>query len=106
MALTDEQIIDLRKSTRPANYSAWGETVAFARAIESAACAERDARIAELERQLAEARKDAERYQCAVSVCESDGFGYWIPEVCLKEGPLPPSKEEADAAIDNAMQKG
>lgn len=30
----------------------------FARAIESAACAERDARIAELERQLEEARKD------------------------------------------------
>lgn len=34
--------------------------VAFAYAIESAACAERDARIAELERELAEARKDAE----------------------------------------------
>lgn len=33
----------------------------FARAIESAACAERDARITELEQQLAEARKDAER---------------------------------------------
>lgn len=31
----------------------------FARAIESAACAERDARIAELTRQLEEARKDA-----------------------------------------------
>lgn len=35
----------------------------FARAIESAACAERDARIAELERELEEARKDAERYR-------------------------------------------
>lgn len=32
----------------------------FARAIESAACAERDARIAELTRELEEARKDAE----------------------------------------------
>ena len=33
----------------------------FARAIESAACAERDKRIAELEQELEKVRKDAER---------------------------------------------
>lgn len=75
-----------------------------ARAIEAAACAERDQRIAEIERQLEEARKDAERYRWIVAVCETDGFGYWLPEVCLKEGSLPPSKEESDAAIDAAMK--
>lgn len=41
-----------------------------AHAIESAACADRDARIAELERELAEARKDAELYQFIESACE------------------------------------
>ena len=47
---------------------------------------------------------DAARYRWIVSVCESDGFGYWLPEVCLKEGNLPPSKAESDAAIDAAMK--
>lgn len=63
------------------------------------------ARIAELTRELEEARKDAERYQKIIAVCESDGFGYWLPEVCLKEGNLPPSKQESDAAIDAAIKE-
>ena len=66
---------------------------------------EKAARL-ELERQLEEARKDAERYQSIVSACESDGFGYWLPEICLKEGPVPPSKDECDSTIDAALQKG
>lgn len=72
--LTDERIEDIADANghasvisygRPAEREViWhdGDLTPFARAIESAACAERDARIAELEQQLEEARKDAERY--------------------------------------------
>ncbi len=70
-------------------------------------------RIAELERQLheqavslEEARKDAKRYQSILSACESDGFGYWLPEICLKIGSVPPSKDECDFTIDAVMQRG
>lgn len=52
--LTDEEIDAIGSERAP--YTDFQ----FARAIESAACSERDARIAELEQQLAEARKDAE----------------------------------------------
>lgn len=62
-------------------------------------------KVEKLTRQLAEARKDAERYQKIIAVCESDGFGYWLPEICLKEGNLPPSKQESDAAIDAALKE-
>ena len=58
----------------------------------------------ELRARVVALEKDAERYRWIVSVCESDGFGYWLPEVCLKEGNLPPSKAESDAAIDAAME--
>lgn len=54
--LTDEQIFALRDSH--AQHLSWG-VLDFARAIESAASADRDKRIAELERQLEEVRKDA-----------------------------------------------
>lgn len=59
---------------------------AFARAIESAACAERDARIAELTRELEEARKDAaaEREQCAKvakAISDKYAFGHYGNEV-------------------------
>jgi hypothetical protein len=48
--LSDEQIIDLRKSTGPAKgYTLWADTIGFARAIESAATEPLLQRIAELE---------------------------------------------------------
>lgn len=59
---------------------------------------------AQAARELSADELDAKRYRWLVSVCESDGFGYWLPEVCLKEGNLPPSKAESDAAIDAAMK--
>lgn len=57
MALTDEQIANIA-STPCAVVGSYVHT--FARAIESAACAERDARIAELEAML-RAEADARR---------------------------------------------
>lgn len=53
-----------------------------------AACAERDARIAEMERELEEARKDAERYEFIASTCEVTFMGRAIE-----------STEDLDAAI-------
>ena len=58
--LTDEQI---QKAGERFFWSFDEDAALFARAIEAAACAERDARIVEFERQLEEARKDAERYR-------------------------------------------
>lgn len=84
----------------------------FARAIESAACAKRDARIAELERQLEDARKDAERYRWLrsddIEVLPGEREIY----VVMARLPFTDSPDETlteaalDAAIDNAMQKG
>ena len=52
--LTDEQI---QKAGERFFWSFDEDAALFARAIEAAACAERDARIVEFERQLEEARK-------------------------------------------------
>ena len=57
--LTDEQVTAIwREVIRESTHS---DRTRFARAIESAACAERDKRIAELEQELEKVRKDAER---------------------------------------------
>lgn len=69
------------------------------RAIESAACSERDARIAELEQQLTEARKDADRYQwlCGFSSVS-------MPELTWgRRAGIP--KNKLDAAIDAAIKE-
>ena len=50
--------------------------------------------------------KDAARYRWLIASCESDGLGYWLPEICLKEGDLFPSKVEADTVIDAARKQG
>lgn len=70
--LTDEQRIALlpkvmQKGKEPVT-QVWltqGDALSYSERIESAACADRDARIAELERELAEVRKDAERWRFA-----------------------------------------
>lgn len=60
--LTDEKLTELfRYSFSLIDSRMTPNQQAFCRLIESAACAERDARIAELTRELEEARKDAER---------------------------------------------
>lgn len=90
--------------------------VAFAYAIESAACAERDARIAELEaaneafgkrqewwsarmleleQQLAEARKDAERYRFIRDADRSD---------CITQELSLYAMETLDEYVDAAME--
>lgn len=93
--------------------------VAFAYAIESAACAERDARIAELEKdcdrlerywneamathkniaeleqQLAEARKDAERYRFIRDADRSD---------CITQELSLYAMETLDEYVDAAME--
>lgn len=116
MALTYEQIQEVTTAAVRAHRLSWvgfkqdeqgtycipvlsPSDIQFARSIESAACAERDARIAELERQLAEASKDAERYRYVMdwsvrdfAVCMREDND-WFP--CNTSGP-----------IDNAMQKG
>lgn len=63
------------------------------RAIESAACEERDARIAELTRELEEARKDAERYRWL-----RDGSN-WPAVFASHDAPEPLRGEDLDAAI-------
>lgn len=50
--MTDEQIIDIRKSTRSTNLDPWSESVAFARAIERAVTAERDALLRDARQEL------------------------------------------------------
>ena len=50
--------------------------------------------------------EDAARYRWLIASCESDGLGYWLPEICLKEGDLFPSKVEADTVIDAARKQG
>lgn len=69
-------------------------------AIKSAACADRDARISELERDLAELRKDAERWAHAckgnnkqVNVCSWDNDAYEFVGYAMK-------KEAIDAIAD------
>ena len=55
--LTDEQIKDIGGLWAWINMNLPEEQHKFARTVEAAACADRDARIAELERQLVEARE-------------------------------------------------
>ena len=64
--LTDEQMRDVLKNTNHMVRNSmhgpfWPELEEACRAIESAACAERDKRITELEQELEKVRKDAER---------------------------------------------
>lgn len=54
-------------------------------------------------RRLAELERDAARYRWMVANLEHDGFGYWLPELCVKEGKARPQKDQCDAAIDAAM---
>lgn len=129
MTLTDDRV----KQEVGASDEYWATSktfiLAIARAIETAACAERDARIAELERQLAEARKqmeiqkdewlsweakrkalgrDAERYRWLRDVAHPD-YGPAVAEhQCNDWGRWYyafPSSAELDAAIDNAMKE-
>lgn len=66
--LSDDDINDVLERVYGFRLERWeleeggGPVMELSRAIESAACAERDARIAELTQQLEEARKDAERW--------------------------------------------
>lgn len=90
--LTDEEIDAIGSERAP--YTDFQ----FARAIESAACSERDALIAELEQQLAEARKDAERYRF---LCNCRGQH---TELCF-DGESYRGKQEFDAAIDTAIKE-
>ena len=86
--MTDEQIVTIRKSQQGRYGSSvtapYADSIQFARAIESAACAERDKRIAELERQLEEARKDTGRWQKLAdklnSAHESTVYLYSLPK--------------------------
>jgi hypothetical protein len=142
--LTDEEIDAVMRKSLGYGLSPSRDDLEFARAIESAACAERDKRIAELEernrdlyedvqrfkehalnekaarlelkRQLEEARKDAERYRYLretrfiwgdfkyISGVNPTVVGLefgWFPTQAQK-----PTREDLDAAIDAAMQKG
>ena len=73
--LTDEQIFDLAEPFGAFEYGdAQGDKRrGFARAIESAATAPLLAQIAALDVQLAEARKDAERYRWLKNGCNDKG---------------------------------
>lgn len=85
--LTDEKLTELfRYSFGLIDSRMTPNQQAFCRLIESAACAERDARIAELTRELEEARKDAaaEREECAKvakGISDKYAFGHYGNEV-------------------------
>lgn len=136
MALTDQDIDSVASPWDWLNINCTEHRNAFARAIESAACAERDARIAEfekerdewkheamhggnaqylrekvaeLERQLAEARKDAERWVHACK-CNNKNINVsaWDNDAMEFVG-YAMKKEAIDAIADAeiaAMQKG
>lgn len=97
--LTDQEIDNLCSEWL---YVAPGRTYEehrpFARAIESAATAPLLARIAELERELEEASKDAERYR---HLCSSGGQR---TELCFDGGHYF-GKADFDAAIDAAIKE-
>jgi len=73
--------------------------VKAARAIEAAACAERDQRIAELERELEAVRKDAERYRWLAKE-----HGWWMLKHFPAVRPYVEASEVIDAAIDAAKE--
>ena len=80
----------------------------FARAIESAACAERDKRIAELEQELEKVRKDAERWAHAckgnnkqINVCSWDNDAYEFVGYAMKKNAI-----DAIADAEIAAMKG
>lgn len=80
---------------------------AFAEAVRAAACAERSARIAELEHQLAEARKDAERYRWLRNEhWENNRLGVVLrPKDQTKLGTFIPSGSLLDDTIDHMSGK-
>lgn len=103
--LTDEQISAFAKQAMDANSPIANfvelDIYEFARAIEVAATAPLLERIAQLERELDEARKDAERYRCLKQkrpVLLLTGF--------FGNGCINCTLDEVDAAIDAAMKKG
>ena len=135
--LTEDRIINIRKSQQgrygSSGTTPYADSIQFARAIESAACAERDKRIAELERksdqddetilwqakeiadkidrvaelerQLEEARKDAERYRWLRDTSNPDDSRHMIA-LHINDQQEDASLSGIDAAIDAAMQKG
>lgn len=107
--LTDEQIKDCLDAADQMYCPRDGDKEIFkARAIESAACEERDKRIAELEREIEAVRKDAERYRWLVSQMMHPDPDH--QEEMFNRlhaiNPDPANAKEVDAAIDAAMQKG
>lgn len=86
--LTDERIIDLwsQGSSRPV--LGRNKVIAYTRAVEAEVRKEQASRIAELERQLEDERKDSERYQFIASACDVSYMGREIE-----------STEDLDAAI-------
>lgn len=122
MALTDRQKLEIAihfglcRWVHPVDgepYVFWHAdrvTAAFEE-VESAACAARDARIAELERQLAEASKDARRldwmiFHTAQVVHTRDGEYCRVLWYEDDTSDLTAPFGTARDAIDNAMQKG
>lgn len=121
--LTDEHVAELMMCAWGCASIAPRQAPTFARAIEAAACADRDARIAELERELAELRKqmDAQKdkwlsWDAKRSALEKDAGRYWqlvrlfgvtkLP--CLLESVVgdyvADGKQAIDEAIDEAMK--
>lgn len=94
--LTDEEIDAIGSERAP--YTDFQ----FARAIESAACSERDARIAELERELEEARRkateDAYEFNRAINFAIEQGLEACHFLAAWREGD-PSGWPEFDAAI-------
>jgi len=68
------------------------------RAIESVVAAPLLEQIDELESQLAAVAKDAERFIHIATNLDHDGFGAWLPELCIVE------RVESSASVDEVRQ--